>query len=112
MAQQPENTMLDPVFGCWIWLGAVNGKGYGPHWAVYTAATGVKPRPGLVLDHVCRRRRCCRPEHLEPVSQAENQRRVRALHRRALARCPRGHRLTPESTLRTPEDGLVCTVCR
>lgn len=35
---------------------------------------------GLDLDHLCRNPPCCNPEHLEPVTQAEN------LRRRRLAR--------------------------
>ncbi len=27
---------------------------------------------GLVLDHLCKNRRCCNPEHLEPVTIREN----------------------------------------
>lgn len=30
----------------------------------------------LVLDHLCRIRRCCNPRHLEPVTREENLRRV------------------------------------
>lgn len=33
---------------------------------------------GLVLDHLCRNSACVNPDHLEPVSQAENVRRMRA----------------------------------
>jgi hypothetical protein len=27
---------------------------------------------GLVLDHLCRVRNCCNPDHLEPITQREN----------------------------------------
>lgn len=111
----------DPVFGCWLWAGTVNGKGYGSlrvagepreaHWAVYEALRGLKQRPGLVLDHYCRRRRCVNPDHLDPVTPQENRRRIFARHRRNLTHCPSGHRILPSSSLRTPEDGLVCKVC-
>ena len=30
---------------------------------------------GMVLDHVCRNKMCVNPEHLEPVTRAENNRR-------------------------------------
>ncbi|GAB2493916.1 HNH endonuclease [Arenimonas alkanexedens] len=32
-------------------------------------------QPGQMIDHLCRVRACCNPEHLEPVDAAENVRR-------------------------------------
>lgn len=65
---------------CWTWQGG-KAKGYGvlsvdgrpraAHNVYYQRAYGPVP-PGLVLDHVCRNRDCVRPEHLEPVTKAEN----------------------------------------
>lgn len=73
---------------CWLWTAKkVDGKGYGQivisghqgktaqvHRVVYEALVGPIPK-GLLLDHLCRVHRCCRPDHLEPVTQSENQRR-------------------------------------
>lgn len=77
--------------GCWIWSGAVQGDGYGVvrydgrHWLIhrllYTLYTGAIPT-GAELDHTCVVRRCCNPAHLEPVTHAENMRRL-AVRRRA-----------------------------
>ena len=68
---------------CWEWAGR-KPDGYGrfaidswpflAHRIAYELAIGDIP-PGLVLDHLCRNPACVRPEHLEPVTQAENVRR-------------------------------------
>lgn len=46
------------------------------HRVVYESLVGPIPA-GLELDHTCRVRRCVNPDHLEPVTHAENQRRSR-----------------------------------
>lgn len=79
-----------PLTGrCWLWTGATSGPGYGnfqekhengrPHWIGahrYSYQTVVGSIPdGLTLDHLCRRPACVNPDHLEPVTKAENTRR-------------------------------------
>lgn len=78
----------EPTSGCWLWTGAMQPKGYGTvkvdgrvwlaHRAVYTAHVGPIPA-GLDLDHKCRNRSCVRPDHLEPVTHAENLQRASKL---------------------------------
>jgi hypothetical protein len=41
------------------------------HRRAYERVHGPIPE-GLVLDHLCRNRWCCNPEHLQPVSNMEN----------------------------------------
>lgn len=74
--------------GCWEWQGFLDrpntgggGGGYGKiHWnrrqqfahrVSYEWLVG-PISPGLQVDHLCRNRRCVRPDHLEPVTRREN----------------------------------------
>lgn len=79
------------VFGCTLWTGGVNSKCYGSFWldggtvAAHRVAYEyeIEPiPPGLFLDHVwdrgCRSTLCVNTAHLEPVTNAENQRRAAA----------------------------------
>lgn len=110
---------VDADADCWIWTGTLDRDGYGQfnlngrkvraHRGAFEALVGLVP-PGLVLDHLCRVRACVNPDHLEPVTNAENIRRGF----KALARhCLRGHEYTPENTLihRRP-DGSPRRQCR
>lgn len=85
--------------GCWPWTGCADELGYGQikadgpgnqkkqaHRAVYELISGPIP-DGLHLDHLCNNPNCVRPGHLEPVTQAENNR--RAAERRSTERFDR-----------------------
>jgi hypothetical protein len=48
----------------------------GAHRFAYLEFVGPIP-DGLVLDHLCRNKKCVNPDHLEPVTNAENLRRGR-----------------------------------
>ena len=71
--------------GCWWWTASLNGKGYGnfssqgrggqAHRFAYQSVKGPIPE-GLELDHLCCQPRCVNPDHLEPVTRAENVRRA------------------------------------
>ncbi len=69
---------------CWLWTSTITGNGYG-HYSIKRVKVGahrfayelmVGPIPqGLTIDHLCRVKACVNPDHLEPVTQAENNRR-------------------------------------
>ena len=73
---------------CYEWQGATSGYGRGGHYGRvkvdgYTSAVHrviwscfngyISPKRDI--DHLCRNRICCRPDHLESVTSIENQRR-------------------------------------
>lgn len=96
--------------GCWLFAGHLDRDGYGRvtvrmdgkpynrlvHRLVYGVFKGDIPA-GMVADHKCKVRCCCNPDHIEPVTVSENQRRGdsgKASRDRALNRtsCPKGHK--------------------
>lgn len=93
---------------CWIWTACIMPTGYGfwshgyPH-AVKTTShrysygqtKGTVPE-GLHIDHLCRVRACCNPEHLEAVTPQENARRTRR------PTCGRGHAMTEANVYSGP----------
>lgn len=77
--------------GCWLWLDATDKGGYGrarrpdgsvtgAHRIVYELLNGPIPA-SKHLDHLCCVRRCVNPDHLEPVTQQENTRRMQRRRR-------------------------------
>ncbi len=111
---------VNAVTGCWIWKGS-QSNGYGQI-AVWNPETKRKknhsthrwaweqvngPFPtGLEPDHICRRRECVNPAHVEPVTHRENIRRSYG------NKCRRGHEMTKENSYISPVDGnRRCKTC-
>jgi hypothetical protein len=112
---------------CWLWVGVRSSDGYGrfeirnhqvskvfkAHQMSWILLRGPVP-DGLQLDHLCRVRHCVNPDHLEPVTMAENIRRgispwglnAQKTH------CPRGHELMGPNLYVTPGGGRSCKTCR
>ena len=110
-----DNYEICSVFGCHIWLGTHTKDGYGiykgkaAHKLAWEEANGPVPQ-GRFLDHVCRRRLCCNPDHLEPVTQSVNELRKRMSYRVQIKVCQNGH-ARKRFGLVTPEGGFVCRAC-
>lgn len=111
--------------GCWEWTKARTAAGYGrcadkyTHRLMWEEVVGPIPE-GLEIDHLCRNRACCNPDHLEPVTHAENMARApytAATIKRDATECSNGHPYTPD-TLRWAAAGKgmprkrVCRICR
>jgi hypothetical protein len=120
-----EKVSIDPNSGCWLWTGALDSDGYGNFrvgsvkdgtrrvvssykWA-YENYVGMVPE-GLELDHLCRVRKCCNPEHLEPVTRSVNQ--LRGLNGQPALECKNGHVFTDETTYRKTDGKRQCLICR
>lgn len=106
--------------GCWLWLAGLV-EGYGrfrtstpranrpAHRLAYEALVGPVP-DDLVIDHLCRVRRCVNPAHLEPVTQRENVLRGEAAFARA-THCPKGHPYAGPNLYISPNGSRRCRAC-
>jgi hypothetical protein len=112
---------------CIEWQGARLPRGYGwftvtlgprrrvtmyAHRLAYELLVGPIP-PGLELDHLCRNPSCIRPDHLEPVTHAENMRRgTSGDHQRRKTHCPSGHPYVGDNVYVDPKGHRFCRPCR
>ena len=84
-----SNVVIDEN-GCWVWQGATSGSsentrghGYGRvsahgytaavHRVMWVQVNGYLPAKKQI-DHQCKNRLCCNPEHLRMVTHKQNQR--------------------------------------
>lgn len=127
LPEELENNILRSGFdSCWYWTGALFTQGYRQvctppfrnkkaHRVIYELIKGPVPE-GLWLDHLCRKRNCVNPNHLEPVTHRENTLRgvgISALNAKK-THCVAGHEFTAENTYeRTAnKDGVRGRGCR
>ena len=111
--------------GCWDWVGpTLNGYGImgslvprqnrniRAHRHYYECEYGPIPK-GLQIDHLCRNRKCVRPDHLEAVTSRENTLRGVSLAavRARKTHCQRGHPFTDENTRCERGHSRRCITC-
>jgi hypothetical protein len=117
--------------GCWEWQGGFRaGTGYGrisvgsradgtrrdlsAHVAAYLEFKGEIPE-GMEIDHLCRNRACCNPDHLEAVPHKVNLRRAPTQPSTANAtktHCKRGHEYNEQNTWHDRRGKRQCRACR
>lgn len=111
-------TYVDKSGVCWQWTGHIartgyatfyDGRSHRAHVWAYTHWVGPIPE-GLQLDHLCRNKSCVWPDHLEPVTQAENMHRIPGWGP-AKTHCKWGHLYDEWNTLYVP-GGRKCRTCR
>ena len=102
--------------GCWVWGGNYSDNGYGKltvnyktvsaHRFFYAEVVGPIPE-GMHLDHVCDHKYCVNPDHLEPVTHAENMRRRYA----KMTHCINGHPFSGDNLHIRIDGRRVCKEC-
>ncbi|WP_353956327.1 HNH endonuclease signature motif containing protein [Cutibacterium avidum] len=115
---------VDMTSHCWEWTGGLMSGGYGMfHLSDTTCELAhryayqrfVEPIPeGLVIDHLCRNRKCVNPDHLEVVTNLENLRRGIGyrLQNGMDDRCIHGHKYTVDNTYISPKGKILCRTCQ
>jgi len=113
-----------PFSGCWIWMGRITKAGYGcisshsayryTHRLTYEHFVGPIPE-GMEIDHKCRVRSCCNPDHLEAVTHLENVRRGLCVTEggkfwRERSACSAGHAYS-DNPRRNRHGARICALC-
>lgn len=105
---------------CWEWIGCKQSNGYGqfkadgrrgakktsPHRFAYECYVSSIPE-GHEVDHLCKNRGCCNPQHLEAITVQENRRRRNADQ----THCKHGHEYTKDNTYYRPNGKRNCRLC-
>jgi hypothetical protein len=96
-------TKVNKTNSCWLWTGKTDDgygrttliKGSTSLYLVHRALFAIYKEPirtGLVVDHICKIRACCNPDHLRQVTISENTK--GKVSQKFKDVCPNGHFLT------------------
>jgi len=74
-----ENSIPEPNFGCWLWLGSTPGQGYAylgkaktGGRAVWEIANKDRFPTGFIACHSCDVKSCVNPSHIYPGTKKDN----------------------------------------
>ncbi len=130
----PRKTLKDRFWAkvqktdtCWLWQGYIHPiTGYGMiqinkiphlvHRVAYELTYGETLPCGHIIeiDHLCRKKLCVNPTHLELVTHRENTLRgigITAQFAR-VTHCPKGHPYDLFNTYHRPDGGRDCKLCQ
>ena len=120
-----ESVVIDSDTGCWGWTKRLERNGYarmsvghkvdGVHRITYKERHGHDSIPdGWHIDHLCRNRACCNPDHLEAVLPRENVMRspfTQASINSNKTECHRGHPLSGDNLHTDARGRRTCRAC-
>ena len=115
-----QKILINNENGCWEWIGAKSGIGYGQFAPTSRRKGGILTSPhhfiweylnseitsAQEIDHQCRNRACTNPKHLRLVSHQENQ---EALKKEF---CKYGHPYSGENLHISSQGKRICKKCR
>ncbi len=121
-------SQVDKTDACWNWKGYLDRDGYGhAYWGKPVIAHRISLKinridliPGLVVDHLCKNRKCVNPSHLRQVTTRENVLCSDGIPAKNLKKisCYKGHLFTEKNTYRYRRKGgngqweRECRICR
>lgn len=104
---------------CWNWISAITKNGYALFMlrgrSVYSHRVSFLESHGsvsdtLVIDHLCRNRKCVNPSHMREITRGENVRIGRFVQREK-THCDHGHPLSGDNVARRGRNMRVCKLC-